>query len=361
MDERVIRFRVGVVVLATIIVALILVVLFGERKGFLQKTYTLYIHFANAPGVTRDTPVRKSGILIGRVADVRFADQDSRFEQRDGVNVSVAINANYSLRRSEVCRISSTLLGDAVLEFVPGIEKSDVVLGDGDYLEGRVSSNPLEILTDLQGDLGYAVRSVGKAGNEFGALSQRLNDILLNNDDQLSRIVGKTEKALDGFQRAMANADKILGDEELQANLRQALTDLPETLKETRAAINGLKVATATANRNLANLENFTKPLGDNGERIVEKVDSSIGQLDELLGQMVSFSKALNQSEGSLGQLVNNRELYDRLNASAGNIEKLTRELRPIIRDARVFTDKIARDPSTLGVKGALQKKAPIK
>ena len=70
MDERVVRFRVGVMVLATVFITAILVLLFGDFSTFGQSTYTVYIAFPQAPGVARDTPVRKSGILIGRVSSV---------------------------------------------------------------------------------------------------------------------------------------------------------------------------------------------------------------------------------------------------------------------------------------------------
>jgi phospholipid/cholesterol/gamma-HCH transport system substrate-binding protein len=53
---------------------------------------------------------------------------------------------------------------------------------------------------------------------------------------------------------------------------------------------------------------------------------------------------------------MNDPELYDSLNAAARNVECLSRELKPIISDVRIFTDRIARHPETLGVGGAIRK-----
>ena len=79
MDERIMQFRVGVMVLATLIITAILVLLFGKVPSLVpHATYTIYVRFPEAPGVTRDTPVRKSGILIGRVSDIRFDKDDTR-------------------------------------------------------------------------------------------------------------------------------------------------------------------------------------------------------------------------------------------------------------------------------------------
>src|SRR5690606_27301843 len=114
---------------------------------------------------------------------------------------------------------------------------------------------------------------------------------------------------------------------------------------ETREAINGMRDAVASADRNLRNLEGFTGPLGERGEEIVLRFEHVTGQLDDLATEFTQFGRALNNPDGSLGRLLNGTEMYDNLNDAVTNIDRLTRELRPVIRDARVFTDKIARQP----------------
>src|SRR5208283_2529760 len=113
MNERIMQFRVGVMILATALIALILVLLFMGSTPLLHGTYTIYIKFADAPGVTRDTPVRKAGIRIGRVRNVQFADDDT------GVIVTAEIDRDRHLFSNEQCKATSSLLmGDATLEFV---------------------------------------------------------------------------------------------------------------------------------------------------------------------------------------------------------------------------------------------------
>ena len=57
------------------------------------------------------SPVRKSGVLIGRVTDIDFA--------QSGVRLTLEIDAEVTLRHNEVCEIRTSLLGDAELHFVP--------------------------------------------------------------------------------------------------------------------------------------------------------------------------------------------------------------------------------------------------
>ena len=56
MNERIMQFRVGVMILATILIAAILGLLFMGTGPLLRGTYPIYIKFNDAPGVTRDTP-----------------------------------------------------------------------------------------------------------------------------------------------------------------------------------------------------------------------------------------------------------------------------------------------------------------
>lgn len=70
--------------------------------------------------------------------------------------------------------------------------------------------------------------------------------------------------------------------------------------------------------------------------------------INEITDLMRSIMSRIDKGEGSLGALLQDRQLYNRLNRAAGNIEQLSRELRPIVEDAGVFMDKAARHPGGL-------------
>lgn len=412
MDDRVVKFRVGVVVVSTMILGGILVLLFGDARWLLRSVKTIHIHFNDAPGVTEGTPVRKSGILIGRVTRVEFADQG-------GVNVTTEIDTKVKLYRSEVPQVTGSLLGgDVVIQFVkrvrppttetsptatpptgapraaappgaapPGTgppdavpqtktadpaadapsaqkaaaakappEPADALLQDGDFIQGSVAPSPVQVITNLEGNLSVAIDSLSNAGNEVGKLATYINKMLADNDQQITRIVNKAEQTLDTFQRALANVDDVIGNEKVREDLRVAISELPQLLTDTRGAMNTVRTTVESVDRNLRNLEGFTGPLGDRGEEIVNRADQAIARLDDMLGEMSDFGKKLNSGEGSLGQLMRNPDLYQHLNAAAKNIEQITCQMKPILADARVFSDKIARRPELLGVRGALER-----
>ncbi len=362
MDERALKFRVGVVVVAAAIITVILITLLGAWPNPFKARYTVYIVFPEAPGVTVDTPVRKSGIQIGRVSNVELRDEG-------GVLLTLKVDAKYRLKMNEVCRIStgSLVTGDAVLEFVRtnAPELAADPISDREYLtNGVVAANPIDVLTGLEGQIGSAIGSIESAGAEVSTLARSMNSLVGSNRDQLQQIIRKTDIALDSFNNAMASFQEILGDPNLKAGLRQSLEDLPklfadarDTLKQTRETLNGFGRVSARAERNLANLEDFTAPLGERGEQISEGLANTAQNVDELLGNLVQLSRAINSREGTVGSLIHDRELYDRLNRAAKQLEELAQKVQPILSDARVFTDKIARDPRQLGVKGALDRK----
>ena len=355
MNDRVMQFRVGVVVLATAIIAGILVVLFGDLPSLVQATYPLKMSFADARGVANGTPVRKNGILVGRVASVEL-------DERGGVSVMADIDSYVPIYRDEQPRIASTLLGDAEIQLVPGtIRPPRQRLGKDETLVGAVSRDPFEVFATLEPKMGSALDALAEASAAVTKLSGNLDKLLLGEDDTFEKMVRKTESALDAFSLAMANLNDVMGDPNARAKLKETLNGLPDVLADLRTTVKGIGTTVDSADRNLRNLEGLTRPLGERGEGMVAQVNQTIGRLDEVLQQAALFTKALNESQGTLGKLVRDPKVYDDLAQAAANVNGLTKELRPIVNDVRVFADKIARHPEQLGVRGALDRRPGLK
>ncbi len=355
MDERALQFRVGVLVVATVVIGVILILMFEELPASLGSHKTVYVHFQSAPGVTVGTPVRKSGILIGRVTDVELQDDG-------GVLVTIRLDRERAVHKNEICRISTgNLLGDAMLEFVPvSMAGKNEPLEDGAYLEGTVTKDAMAMMTDamqtfadVSDDLQAAMRSVTTAGVEITDGAKNLNALLVNNHDQLQRIMGKTETALDRFDTTMVAVQEMVTDEELRLQLKNVLEQVPQVLTDTSQVMAGLGRVADEAEKNLVYLQGVTRPLGENGEQIVSSVQQSLDRLDTVLLQLQQFSQAINNADGTLGKLVHDPDLYQHLNQAAVNIEELTFRMQPVVDDARVISDKLARDPARI-FRGAL-------
>jgi phospholipid/cholesterol/gamma-HCH transport system substrate-binding protein len=376
MNERVLQFRVGVVMLVALILTVVLMFMLTDGlpvPGFLTRDYTLYITFPEAPGVKVDTPVQRDGVLVGRVTDVELLPES-------GVRVTARIDGDRALRQDQIPRITSKFpLGNAIVEFVPSSDPAapETPLRDGDHLQGAVSGDPLDAVqrfAELDADLKVAIQSISRAGNEATVLASNINTLVANNTTQMNRLVQKSEIALDGLRTTInsanttfQNVNELLDDEELSGDLQRAFREMPQlvsearvTVGEARVAFNRFGEASETFRRNMNNLEGITQPLGERGEAIVTNIERSVSNIDELLTNVNGFTSGLETSDGTLGMLMNDPDLYLRLERAAANVEEITRRVMPIVDDARIAIDKVARDPGgSIGVRSILDRNNP--
>jgi phospholipid/cholesterol/gamma-HCH transport system substrate-binding protein len=362
MNDRVMQFRVGAVVLATSIISAILVTLNSPSpKGLAllgRGSYHITIELDQAPGIGPNTPVHKNGLLIGRVSSVDDLD--------DRVAVRAAIDNGRKLYPQYACQVRTSVLGDATIEFVARpVPPGTPPLADGDVVRGTVLSNPLDMLSNIQGDLKVTINSLGRAGDEVSNLAERVNTAFGNKNEEgrAGRLLDKMETALDDFSRSAHTLDSFFQDPELKASVHDARL----TLGDVRVATQDVRTAAISAERNLKNLEAFTEPLGRNGAQVAKAFTDSLEGLGKVIEELTVLTQSLNSREGTIGQLVHNPELYNNFNRLIANsnnvvlqINELTLWLRPIISDARVFMDKIAREPGRL-VGGALNTGPGIK
>lgn len=380
MDERVIQFRVGVMVLATLIITAILVVMFGPGssralRGLIpgRRPYTIFIRFPEAPGVNPDTPIRKSGIVIGRVRNVRFADEQFQRE----VLVTADIDYDRKLFSDEECQLVRTVVGDSRLEIVAtrrGVTPAQPVPPGGE-IAGTVISDPVQVVGKLEGDLRETIRSVGDASDELRKFVKSINEIVGAGDRtdrrvRIEELLQETRDALKAIRTAADNANALFGggpdgDTQLRDTLRRLppmVDNLNATLASLGGAIRSMDETVVAARKNLDNLQRFTGPLGDRGEEIADGLATATRNFNALLTDVRTLTARLNTQEGSLGKLIHDPSLYNNLNRAAENLQELSVRLRPIIEDVRVFTDRIARHPDDLiTLRGMLQQKPGTK
>ena len=115
--------------------------------------------------------------------------------------------------------------------------------------------------------------------------------------------------------------------------------------------------ASQKAEQNLDNLNRVTGPLGENGEELAAKLRQSVNNIEGLTSELLTFSEAINSSEGSFGKLLRDDALYDDARKMIANLNEQVRNVKPIMENLKIATDKIATDPRLLGAKGALDRR----
>ncbi len=355
MEERRQQFTVGVLVFGMMLVTGLLILMNSDFSWSpWRKQYQLQVLVPQAPGVSPDTPVRRRGILIGRVAEVDDTDE--------GALLTININEEKHVKTNEVARVQTSLIGDSVIEFTPAGPSAgaEVVQPGGPPLRGMYNPSPIDLIANLQGDLKQTIVSLGEAGNEVAKLANQLNAVFGEQDvERISRLISSLEEASNNFASVMANADDVLGDEVFKTQLKEGLRQFPSVISDAKEIFQVLEIAVRSADENLKNLQGLTGPLGERGPEIVDSIEAGADNLSELLGEAALLAKNLNRQDGTIGKLIYDDELYQKLvgtvtQASTAisdvrmmiNDPEIQRRIRQVLYNIWVFSDKIARDPA---------------
>jgi phospholipid/cholesterol/gamma-HCH transport system substrate-binding protein len=351
------QFRVGAVVLGTFLFGTIIVMGFVSTGPLLKGRYKVYIKFAEAPGVTRDTPIRKAGIRIGQVSNVQLGDND------EGVIVTADIDNDRHVYRDEECRaVSSLILGDTSLEFVHlrGAPPDHTPLENGAVIQGQIGPELTSSIAGLQERAAKTLDTMDKAAQDIRTVLGRVDRLLATNENKINSLIDETGQTMKLLQSALAASNDIVGDPKTRAQIKQTIAEMPEVLRETKTTVERMGGTFASLEQNMRNVEGLTKPLGDRGETLVNEAADSMHKLNLLTENLLRFSQQVNDSDGSLGALLHDKELYMHVTHLARNLDELTRDLKPIVNNFEIFSDKIARHPSDL-IKGAWKKDSGLK
>lgn len=407
MNDAKLRFGVGVLVLSAIGVGVILTFLFGAYPTVLSRSYSIIVDVESAAGIGVSTQILRDGVRIGRVSRINLLPQG-------GVRLELEIDSNFQISRAYQPKIgaSSLVTGDSKLEFKKDISGAlqnldgqapvgDTAIernnawdapeqkllnssyGDGDYiLAHHANDDSLNSISSIENEIKETLEAVKRAGTAMEnagtsvkALTASVHELVSENDKGVSDLIRNSNSAIEELRLAMTDIRNIMSDPIIRKQVSDTLESLPKVLDEAELALSSTKLTMqqfekvgaaaeeAVANagnsiqsldRTINNIERFTEPLSANAEALVEQTLDTFANLDRAISQVNQFGELINNKNGSLRHLLEDEELYFQIKRTIDNIEMASVRIRPILDDVRVFSDKLARDPSQLGVKGAL-------
>ena len=360
MSERQLQFRVGVFVIAAMVATVMMIFQFGNLQNRLRPKYRIAIHFHSAVGISIGTPIRRNGVLIGSVTGVDFDDKSG------GLVVHTEIRDGVRLWPDGHVRLVSSLLGDSAVEFSPG--RSPKALKDGDSVEGESAIDPLNMVGRMEQNVSTVIESFEKTSQEWQTVGHNLNQMLQTNQGSLHDVVARAADALTQVTHTMKVMDetleatsRLVADPKTQENLRRTLAALPYLTSETQKTVSAVRGAVKKMDENPGNLSALPGPLSKRGVTLATHLENTLSNLELLTDQLAQFSRVLNSGDGSIRKLATDPELYVNLNRSAQSAALLLQNLQPILRDLRVFSDKVARHPELIGVSGVLKGSSGIK
>jgi ABC-type transporter Mla subunit MlaD len=396
--EQSLTFRIGVFVLASVVLLAILIALFGGAGALFRAQDTYTIVFDYAPGVAPGTPVRRSGVHIGQVQKVELDDKTGK------VRVTIRIDRPHVLYQDDQpVLVQGTLTGDTTIDFVqrppenkaaePEPHRSSI---DGATIQpvvfavAQAAANP-QLPANPPPE-----RVPAKPGSEFTGVSQPNVSAMLQ---ELSKISPPAQAALVEMQKVFERFDKMtpvmeetmrvyrdLGretnkmvpelrrsNEEIQVTARnwsklgerldvllqtnqdkliKTLDNLNESVVRVANVFNEenqrnlaatLKNVTA-GSKNLESISRNTDELLKESRKTVQRVNDSVTQADQVLGNLQHATKPM--AERSSAVMKNLDESTDKLNRTMTDVRELLRAggqgdgtLRRVLLDPTLYNN----------------------
>ena len=213
--------------------------------------YTLYAGFKQVVGLSPQSDVRLSGVLVGKVIKIE--------NEGTGVTVTMDINDNVQIpKQSRVSISSSGVMGEKFINFQPKVDNGEY-LKDGDYLTGveeagmdamfdgltKVMDEVEELLKDVHAIVGDDTfkKSVVEMSSNMKEASEHVNSMMgtldntvKGNEENFNNMIQQMNAAMEGMNRSMANVehmttnlDKFAGDPKTVESLRTTLDNIAQT------------------------------------------------------------------------------------------------------------------------------------
>ena len=140
MRKSAIDVWVGIFVAIGLLAALFLALKVGNMNAVsFQPTYTITARFDNIGGLKPRAPVKSAGVVVGRIADIRFDDTTYQ------ATVTMTLERNYQFPKDSSAKIlTSGLLGEQYVGLEAG--GSDQMLAQGNMITQTQSAVVLENL-----------------------------------------------------------------------------------------------------------------------------------------------------------------------------------------------------------------------
>jgi phospholipid/cholesterol/gamma-HCH transport system substrate-binding protein len=328
------QLRVGIVVLIALGI-FITTTLYITREGglpLLGGQYTLYSYLGDVNGLKPGAPVHLSGVEVGSVTGVAFAEPEAprpvrvTLQLRQDIRDRVTTNSQLSVG-------SLGVLGEKMVSIDPGPPGGEP-LPDGGVLEGEAGDPIKGIITDASQtmkDVRDLIAGVQRGEGSLGAI--------LKGDEFRNKLMDFVSRAQAVFQRMSSGEGtlgKLINDPELYDNLKGLSADLNTITTRIREGEGGLGKL-ASDPETAASLSDMIRQLDAVSARMAEG-EGSIGalvterefydKLNSLSGNIDSITARVNRGEGTMGALVQDRELYENLAATTGELQGLIKDIR---------------------------------
>ena len=170
------EMRVGVFVLAGLVVAGIVIFMIGDEKRLFESKLTYHSSFSDVQGLKPGAPVRLGGIDIGAVSQIQHSNDPS--DNRLYVDMHIVRREAPRIRQDTVAKVNNKgLLGDKMIELSGASASAPAIPPDG-FIRGE---DPTDF-TNLFAEVGGMAKHAEQILNNLEVTSKTLADGQIHDD-----------------------------------------------------------------------------------------------------------------------------------------------------------------------------------
>lgn len=295
--------------LAVTAIAAVIILIWGinflKARALFDKNNVFYGVYERVDGLKVSSSVIYRGYSVGQVSSIRFIGQHF-----DKVLVEFSVGKKLEIPANTVAVIQSAdLMGSKAINLQPG-----------NSLEYAQSGDTLR--TEL--DLGL----MEQLNKQLEPLKKKAENIMVSLDTLLVSIQeifdeggnGSLKSSLKSVGRTLDNVEQASGT--LNQMLQNESARISEILEHVNSVTGNLENSNMNITRGLDNMAAISDSL-----RAVN-LNKTIRQMNSILAQVDSVVGKINHGDGTLGEVINNDELYYNLTAVSDNLDKLLTEFR---------------------------------
>lgn len=258
---------------------------FLSGSDIFGRTNAYYVYYDNANGLQNASQVVIRGVKVGQVVDIAIAESDPT-----KVEVELAVSKDYQIPvDSKAKSFSASIMGGQAIEIIVGQSK--------EYIEPNGTI-----------DSAVEVGMMDMVANEFGDIKEKLMVMVDNINTTLTTLNSLVDSNSATITSTVAHLNGVLADLE-KSNIISNIDSFTGTLKQNGEKIDGI----------VTNVSNLTASIEE--QQLGVKLTQSIESLNTLLAN-------INSAEGTVGSLLNDKELYANLTQASDNLSLLLEDLK---------------------------------
>ena len=250
-----------------------------------------YAKYSNISGLKKGSGLYLNGYQIGLVSNINFLEN-----QNQNLLVTFSLDIDLDIPKSSVLTITSQdIMGTMAVELTLG--NDSLIAKNGDTLNSAIK----------------------------GSLQQEVNA-------QILPLKLKTEDLIGSIDSVMKIITAVL-NKDTRTNLSNSLKSLDKTfslMNETMIKVKNIvddnDEVVSSIFKNFEKSNNDITNILNNFSQISNDIANS--NINSLLSSFREVSRKINESEGTLGKLVNDQELYLNLEKSSKQLESLIKDIK---------------------------------